>query len=288
MLVSSLAIIVMAIFSALSRGVISVIDRYQIGIKGNSVVEVNLYNNLFTLLFVIGLTFYFPIWNLITDWKVILYSVLVQAVAIGYSTLFKKMTIFKSVISAKLADLLIPIAVYLSTGKLDLKIYFLAVFTTLIVVFWLKKKGDAKKYLDGVIIIVPLLTIQAFASPLLVGNNKNQLSSIIAFTLSTLVIRFIISALMMLFYQKSFQLKNSLNSNNLFIYIIRSILTIIAQFTFVIVTSDKYSALGWIFLNMTSLYGVLASSLFLKEKNTKKEILLICFITAIMLIQNFI
>lgn len=151
-----------------------------------------------------------------------------------------------------------------------------------------KEKGDAKKYLDGVIIIVPLLTIQAFASPLLVGNNKNQLSSIIAFTLSTLVIRFIISALMMLFYQKSFQLKNSLNSNNLFIYIIRSILTIIAQFTFVIVTSDKYSALGWIFLNMTSLYGVLASSLFLKEKNTKKEILLICFITAIMLIQNFI
>ena len=106
-------VVFLAILSALSRGVTIVIDRYQIGIQKNSVLQVNLFNNLFSMFLIIALAIYFPFWKMIFDWRVLIYAALAQFVAIGFSALYRNMTVFESVISAKIADFFIPIAVFL-------------------------------------------------------------------------------------------------------------------------------------------------------------------------------
>lgn len=285
---TSLSIIVIAIISALSRGLISNVDRYQIGIQKNSVLQVNLFNNLFTMVFVVILAFYFPFGGMLWDWKVIIYSAIVQFVAVGYSVLFRKMTIFESVIAAKAADILIPIAVFFATGVFSVKTYFLAILTTLLVVLWLRKGNSLAKYFKGILIIVPLLVAQAYLTPLLVGNYHHNFKQMVAFTLCTLVIRFVISLVSLLFDKDFRQMKLSLSKNNVGLYALRSVLTITAQFTFVLVTSDRLAALAWIFLNMTSLYGILFSGLILREKASQKGIILIMVLTALMVIGNFL
>ncbi|GAB2026828.1 hypothetical protein [Lactovum odontotermitis] len=288
MYLTSLSIIFIAILSALSRGLISNIDRFQIGIQKNSVLQVNLFNNLFTMVFVIILAFYFPFGEMLLDWKVIVYSAIVQFVAVGYSVLFKKMTIFESVISAKAADIFIPVAVFLATGVFSVKTYFLAILTTFLVVLWLRKSREIKKYFQGILIIVPLLVVQAYTTPLLVEDYHHDFRQMTAFTLCTLVIRFLISLISMFFDQDFRKMKLSLSKNNVGLYALRSVLTVTAQFTFVLVTSDRLAALAWIFLNMTSLYGILFSGFILHEKTSKKGVILILSLTGLMIIGNFL
>ncbi|WEV45777.1 hypothetical protein OZX60_03345 [Streptococcaceae bacterium ESL0687] len=198
------------------------------------------------------------------------------------------MTILESIMSAKMADLFIPLAVYLSTGTFNLKTYILAIITTLLVLFWFRDgKSNKGDFVRGIFIIVPLLVIQAYLSPILVGNYKNSLEQIISFTLATLVLRFII-CMFPLFTRRRIKGNFNLNGNSLVLYSVRSILTVLAQFTFTIVTSSPLAAVGWIFLNMSSLYGLIASSLIIKEKNTGREVLLIFIITFIMILEKFI
>lgn len=160
---NTLVIITLAIISSSSRGIISVIDRYQIGFKNKSVVDVNLYNNLYTIGLIFILSFYFPIGYIFTDYKVYIYSLIVQLVAMGYSYLFKNMTIFESAIAAKTADIFIPIAVFFATGVFEISTYLISILTTLMVFFWLKGSSkDTNKYLLGIFVIVPLLVIQSF------------------------------------------------------------------------------------------------------------------------------
>ncbi|KZK06012.1 hypothetical protein AB996_1577 [Lactococcus cremoris] len=286
---SAFLVVILALISALSRGVTIVIDRYQIGIQKNSVLQVNLFNNLFSMFLIIALAFYFPFWKLIFDWRVLIYAALAQFVALGFSALYRNMTVFESVISAKIADFFIPIAVFLATGAFSLKTYILAVISTIIVMFWLRKGTDFKKYLFGILLIVPLLVAQAFGNPLLVSNFHQDFYTIIAFTLATLTLRFIISLVMFFLYRGAWQKKRWIfTRKNTFLYLLRAFLTIITHFTFVLVTADKMAALGWIFLNMTSLYGILVSRVTLKEKTSRQGIVLVVGLTALMIAGSFL
>ncbi|WP_017471507.1 hypothetical protein [Amphibacillus jilinensis] len=286
---NTLVIIALAIVSASSRGIISVIDRYQIGIKKNSVIDVNLYNNLYTISLVFIISLYFPIGDIFTDYKVYIYSLIVQFVAMGYSYLFKNMTIFESAIAAKTADVFIPIAVFLATGVFEISTYLISILTTLMVYFWLKNSSkDINKYLLGIVVIVPLLVIQSFLSPILVSEYRGDPYLVIGFTIVTLYIRFFISFVLFLFTNKFTKSNISFNFKAASLYIGRGFLTIIAQLTFVIVTASNAASLGWIFLNMTSFYGVIYSSIFLKEKVLKKDFLFICAITAIVVIKELL
>ncbi|MBM7541278.1 hypothetical protein [Amphibacillus cookii] len=286
---NTLVIIALAIVSSSSRGIISVIDRYQIGFKKNSVIDVNLYNNLYTISLVFIISLYFPIGDIFTDYKVYIYSLIVQFVAMGYSYLFKNMTIFESAIAAKTADVFIPIAVFLATGVFEISTYLISILTTLMVYFWLKNSSkDINKYLLGIFVIVPLLVIQSFLSPILVSEYKGDPYLVIGFTIVTLYIRFFISFVLFLFTNKLKKSDISFNLKGASLYIGRGFLTIIAQLTFVIVTASNAASLGWIFLNMTSFYGVIYSSIFLKEKVLKKDFLFICAITAIVVIKELL
>ena len=282
-------VVFLAILSALSRGVTIVIDRYQIGIQKNSVLQVNLFNNLFSMFLIIALAIYFPFWKMIFDWRVLIYAALAQFVAIGFSALYRNMTVFESVISAKIADFFIPIAVFLATGTFSIRTYILAVISTLIVMVWLRKRTDFKKYLFGIFLIVPLLVAQAFGNPLLTRHFHQNFRTIIAFTLATLSLQFIISLIMFFVYQRSWKNKKwTFTKKNTLLYLLRAFLTIVTHFTFVLVTADKMAALGWIFLNMTSLYGILVSSVTLKEKTSRQGIYLVAGLTALMIAGSFL
>ncbi|MFL2079811.1 hypothetical protein [Marinilactibacillus psychrotolerans] len=286
---NSLTIVILAIISASSRGIISVIDRYQIGIKKNTVMEVNLYNNLYTILLIFIFSFYFPIGPLFMDYKIYIYSFIVQFVAMGYSYLFKKMTIFESAIAAKTADIFIPLAVFLSTGVFETSTYVISILTTLMVFLWLKNSSkDHKKYLFGISIIVPLLVIQSYLSPILVSEYKGDISLVIGFTMVTLYIRFIISFVLFLFSNRFTESDMNISLKGFPLYMGRGFLTILAQLTFVIVTASNSASLGWIFLNMTSFYGIIFSSFLLNEKILKKDFLFISAITAIVIFKELL
>ncbi len=270
----------------MSRGLISVIDRYQIGYRKKSILKVNFLNNLYTIFFIIVAFFYlnfYEVFSLLSNINIniIIYSILVQLVALSYSTLFKKLTIFEAAITAKTSDLLIPIAIFTTTGYFSIKNYFISFITTVLIIFWLKNNNNIKKIINGMIIIVPLLVIQAACAPLLVNHYKNSFHSLILFTISTLIIRFIISTIYLIPFMKkiTFDGYKELFFDKLFF--VRAILTVIAQFAFVIATSSSNSSISWIFLNITSLYGVIFSGFLLKEKNTKAEFMLILTITLI-------
>ncbi|MCR8969787.1 EamA family transporter [Facklamia sp. 7083-14-GEN3] len=282
-------IILFSTLSAMTRGLISVIDRYQIGYKKQSVLKVNFLNNLYTLLFIIIALFYInvnQVFTMVLDYKIIIYSVLVQIVAVGYSKIFKRLSIFESAIVSKIADFFIPLALFFTTGKINFGNYFISILTTLIVIIWVKKKSDLKTLLQGVMIIVPPLVIQACLSPVLVGDYKKNMDSLILFTVSTLILRFVVSFISMLPTLKWMEWKQG--NKNYFnkLYFFRAILTCIAQITFVFVTSSNNSSIAWIFLNITSLYGVIFSNLILKESKNKTEIYIIITVSAITILSQ--
>lgn len=280
-----------ALTSSICRGLISVIDRYQLGIAKENLIVVNLKNNLYTLLAASILFFSFIDYSLndmIFNWKIMIYAVLVQLVAIGYSHIFKNLTIAESVVASKFSDLCIPIALFITTGYFSFSGYIVAIVTTLIV-FKLMMVDNKRFIKQGIIIITPLLVLQSVLSPFLTEDFNQNIKTLLAFTYCTLVYRFIIVLIMLLYVRSEpiFRTTKIKKSKSYYIYFARTILTIIAQIGFTLATAGG-SSLAWIFLNITSLYGVVFSFFLLKEKASKKEILALVSITFITLTKAFL
>ena len=122
MMISSFLLIAFAIMSSLSRGIISVIDRYQMGYRHQSSINVNFLNNLcstaLVTIFLICLVNKLPTPKITGNYigKIIIYGLLAQLVAYGYSYVFKKVTIMQSIVLSKMTDLFIPLAIFLTMG----------------------------------------------------------------------------------------------------------------------------------------------------------------------------
>lgn len=118
MITSVALLIIFASISAISRGIISVIDRYQMGYRKQGVIEVNFINNLFSIILVTVFFIFmvkkynFPFFSDIYVIKIIIYALVVQMVAYGYSYVYKKVNIMQSVVVNKLSDLFIPLALF--------------------------------------------------------------------------------------------------------------------------------------------------------------------------------
>ena len=80
--------ILAALISSTSRGVISVIDRYQMGYRKGNLLVVNFINNILATLVLIVLQHVVSLDFLLLpqQWfRIIIYALLVQLVAYGYS-----------------------------------------------------------------------------------------------------------------------------------------------------------------------------------------------------------
>ncbi|MBW8013614.1 hypothetical protein E0712_03805 [Lactobacillus helveticus] len=151
-MISSVALLItFASISAISRGIISVIDRYQMGYRKQGIIEVNFINNLFsitlvTIFFIFMVKKYsFPVFSATYVIRIVMYALVVQMVAYGYSYVYKKINIMQSVVVNKLSDLFIPLALFLATGCLNFKSYLVSITTTIIVAiyFFIRKKEQS-------------------------------------------------------------------------------------------------------------------------------------------------
>ncbi|RMC26320.1 MULTISPECIES: hypothetical protein [unclassified Lactobacillus] len=140
MIFSNLWLIIFATISSLSRGIISVIDRYQMGYRKQSSIDVNFINNLCSSILVTIFLFYIrehyssPRFTNNYLLKVVIYAFLAQIVAYGYSFVYRKVSIMQSVILSKLTDLFIPLAIFLTMGYFSKASYLVSIISTLIVV----------------------------------------------------------------------------------------------------------------------------------------------------------
>lgn len=268
-------LITFASISAISRGIISVIDRYQMGYRKQGVIEVNFINNLFSIILVTVFfsvmvkKYNFPAFSAAYAIRIVVYALVVQMVAYGYSYIYKKINIMQSVVINKLSDLFIPLALFLTTGYLNWKSYIVSILTTIIVaiyIFYKEKKAELDKdaMLKSIAVIVPLLVFQSAISPVLTHGVGN-IYDLIFFTIFTIYIRGIIA--LIVFIAKINHIQNlGLSKSILLIYACRALLTLLAQITYTLSTSSPQSSISWVFLNITPLYSVLFGNLILHEK----------------------
>lgn len=291
--------ILAALISSTSRGVISVIDRYQMGYRKGNLLVVNFINNilatflatlvLIVLQHVVSLDFLL----LPQQWfRIIIYALLVQLVAYGYSYLYRHLPLIDAVISGKISDLFIPIALAFTTSYFSFKQYSVSVISTLLVGLLAfspsTKKTNFKTWVRGILVIVPLLTIQSAFSPLLV-DRIHGIPELMGFTIITIYLRLVISFIS-LFTRPKNKLINKesmkIGKTVVAVYGLRSVLTIVAQISFTIATSSKTSGIAWVLLNMTSLYGVVFGSWILKEKIGKFDVLVLLVVTVMTLLTR--
>lgn len=291
--------ILAALISSTSRGVISVIDRYQMGYRKGNLLVVNFINNilatflatlvLIVLQHVVSLDFLL----LPQQWfRIIIYALLVQLVAYGYSYLYRHLPLIDAVISGKISDLFIPIALAFTTSYFSFKQYSVSVISTLLVGLLAfspsTKKTNFKTWVRGILVIVPLLTIQSAFSPLLV-DRIHEIPELMGFTIITIYLRLVISFIS-LFTRPKNKLINKesmkIGKTVVAVYGLRSVLTIAAQISFTIATSSKTSGIAWVLLNMTSLYGVVFGSWILKEKIGKFDVLVLLVVTVMTLLTR--
>ncbi|WEV41067.1 hypothetical protein OZX56_02450 [Lactobacillus sp. ESL0684] len=295
--ISNLLLITFACISAFSRGIISVIDRYQMGYRKQSSINVNFINNLCSTLlvtiFLIILLTKIPGPKLTAGYlfRVLIYGLLAQLVAYGYSYVFKKVTIMQSIVLSKLTDLFIPLAIFITMGYLNGGSYLISIISTVIVVVYVifKQRRDGlnlQVLLQTFIVIAPLLILQAALSPLLTKGLIKAID-LIYFTIATIYIRFIISFIT--FVVKNHGLKMQLaraDRQLTLIYLTRAVLTLLAQVTNTLATSSPNSSIAWVFLNMTNLYSVIIGSIVLKEKVKVSDVLLVVCIFCLALIPQ--
>ncbi|MEJ6348835.1 hypothetical protein R4Y45_06345 [Holzapfeliella sp. He02] len=289
---SALLLCLMALASSVSRGLISVIDRFQMGVKKQDITIVNFKNNFYTFGLATLLAIIFlkqDVWSMLLDYKIMLYALLVQAVAIGYSYLFKSLTVAESVVASKFSDLLIPIALFASSGSFSASSYVISILTTVIVFTLMITKYDRNIW-SGIAIITPLLVSQSVLSPILTSGYSVTTDRLLAFTYCTIVFRLLIVLLMLLTKKTSLRGLKSQNTESSLkeglIYLTRTILTLVAQIGFTFATSG-HSSLAWILLNITSLYGVVFSSFILKEKLNTKAIVALVLVSGLTVIKAY-
>ena len=289
-----------ALLSALARGVITVIDRYQMGYRKNSVITVNFLNNLLsmalvTLIFV-GLLWHGGLGLTMTPWllvRMVIYAGLVQAVAQGYSTIFKEVTIMESVLLSKVTDFVIPLALFATTFYFHWQSYLISVVSTLLVIglvisYRQSESGKLALLVKNFWRIGPLLILQAAVSPLLVADLHTPYA-LVMFTILTIYFRFLFTA-----YGFVRQIKASgdfdlqLTPKVGWLYATRAVLTLLAQVAFTLATSSENSGVAWIFLNMTSLFSVVLAGFILKERVQAREIWVLLSVVALGVVGNLL
>lgn len=291
--------ILAALISSTSRGVISVIDRYQMGYRKGNLLVVNFINNilatalativLIVLQHLISLKFLL----LPQQWlRIFIYALLVQLVAYGYSYLYRHLPLIDAVISGKLSDIFIPLALALTTSYFSFKQYSISLISTLIVGLLAfspsTKKVEFKTWIKGILVIVPLLTIQSAFSPILV-SDIHGIPELMGFTIITIYLRLLISFFSLFTSSNKFLINSGstkIVKPVIIAYALRAILTIAAQIAFTVATSSKASGIAWVLLNMTSLYGVVFGNWILKEKIGKFDVLVLLVVTLMTLLTK--
>ena len=284
-----------AFASAGSRGVISVIDRHQFGIRKKSIIYTNIFNNIAASFLSLVLVLVFAqeqvFFSFISNMKVIVFALLLQLSANAFSYAFKHMKVASMTVAAKMSDIFIGPLIYVLFSIWSTGDFLFAVLTSAIclsLIFSKKHHGFRDFHMVSALTVCVTLILQGVLSPWYVENvSQNQLSWM-PFTAALVCWRLIFSWLFSLdFSTKVFKglWAEVTHAEFLFLLLSRAVLTLAAQGFLVLSLSLGRPVLAWPILNATGLVAALLSAWLLKEKATKTEVVVICLIALLGLVK---
>lgn len=271
-------VMVLALISAVSRAGLNLIDRYQIGLKNLSILNVNLWNNLIpaALMTLAGLLLGAgrEVAHCLLDWRTVAFAALVQLTAYAFSYGFRHLNVNQVTVVGKFSDLLIPIGIFWTTYDWQWKTYGFAVATT-VVSLPIFLAADSRHRRSGLLtagaFITGALVLQAGLSPLLVPSfSASHLRLAVVFTTAVIIWRAALSCIPLwrrLMQRQSHVFRPPLSA----MLMLRSGLTVVTQMTFIGAVGSAVSAVAWPILNSTGFLAMLLSSLLLKDHVTGKE-----------------
>jgi hypothetical protein len=292
---STQSIMLVAMVSALCRAGLNLVDRYQIGIKGMSIVLLNVLNNalpaiaLTMVVYALGLGG--ELAENVLDWRTACFSGLIQGVAFAFSYAFRHLNVSQVTVAGKAADIFIPMGVFLVTGTWNWMTYAFALTTTLACLPLLRGNTldrNAGRMRIACALIGGALVLQASLAPLLVAPDATAWTTEHAFVFATAVIvwRMAWSFVPMLRRQTG-----ALTFSWAFLisplFMLRVLLSVATQITFVLAVGNPASALAWPILNSTGMLAMVLSAFLLKEKPARSESRAVLLIFVLALLRFF-
>lgn len=293
---SAQAVMALAFVSAFSRAGLNIVDRYQIGLKKLSILNVNLWNNavpafIMTITAALFFGLHRELLESILDWKTILFSGLVQLVAYTFSYAFRYLTVNQVTVAGKMSDLFIPIGVFFTTQYWNWGMYGFAAATTLVCLPMLWTSGNdrhAGLMKTAGALIGGALVLQASLAPVLMASTgpASDVRHALAFTTAVIIWRTAWSLMPMLRCLKTLHMPSfALLTNSVFM--LRALLTVITQTTLILAVGSTVSVVAWPILNSTGVFAMLLSALLLREKHTRLEKLIVVAISTLALMRFF-
>ncbi|WP_265258322.1 hypothetical protein [Verminephrobacter aporrectodeae] len=284
----------LAFVSSLGRAGINIVDRYQIGLRRLSILNLNLWNNVVpAVAMYCAMALFFnagsELIHMVFDWRTAAFSGLAQLVAYSFSYAFRNLSVNQVTVAGKFADVFIPLGIFWATNHWSWGTYAFAVATTFVCLpmLWLSgpnRKGGKLLASGGVICVA--LTLQASLSPTLFGaTSTSSASATLVFATAVMMWRALWSLVPILVTRPASGDAPSVRLLLNPLFFVRALLTVTTQVTFIFAVGSPASAIAWPILNATGIISMVLSALFLRERGARSEYVVVCALGAITLLR---
>ena len=265
-----------AFLSAILRSLLNIIDRKSFGLNRDKVLPTLIINNLYPLLLLLfigivcgqieSVLVYF--W----DHSLIVMGLLFQLTAYAFSLSFRHMKVQEVILVSKMADLFIPLILWLLLDAFNTIAYTGTVFTTLICIpLVVSRDQNRKHFLIPALMTLVFNSLQGGFSKWLLPVTDRYVEDLIPITLVIIFWRLMFSLLLHFSTSLSGNMVESVIHLNDFrfkpLQLLRSIITLAVQMSFVTaIYLANNNFLIWPILNSTILFSIIFSGMMLKEK----------------------
>lgn len=287
-----------AFLSAILRSLLNIIDRKSFGLNRDKVLPTLIINNLYPLLILlfigivggqIGSALVY-----LTDTSLIVMGLLFQLTAYAFSLSFRHMKVQEVILVSKMADLFIPLILWLLLNAFNPFAYAGTVFTTLICIpLVVSHHQNRKDFLIPALMTLTFNSLQGGFSKWLLPVTDRYAEDLVPITLVIIFWRLIFSLLL----HFSTRLSRNKDSNAIFLndfrfkplQLLRSIITLAVQMSFVTaIYLAKNNFLIWPILNSTILFSIIFSGMLLKEKVELKYYLVTSVIILVVFLTGYL
>lgn len=285
-----------AFLSAILRSMLNIIDRKSFGLQRDKILPTLIINNLYPLL----MLFVVAAWakeltevvSYLFNSYLLLTGLLFQVTAYGFSLSFRHMKVQEVVVVSKLADVIIPLLIFLLMGSFNL-IGYLGTLMTTAICFPLVRSSHRQNrdFLFPALFTLVAVSLQGGFSRILLPVTDNYLRDLVPITLVIIFWRLFFS-LLIHFIPMVWKRSGSFDidfTDFRFrpLQLLRSVITLLVQVSFVTaIYLAKDNFLIWPILNSTILFSIVFSGIMLKERVEPRYylvtalILLLVFVTA--------
>ncbi|MEN9949608.1 MAG: hypothetical protein RLY85_360 [Bacteroidota bacterium] len=290
-----------ALLSALLRSLLNLIDRKTFGLQQRHVFATLVVNNLLPLgwlLILLPAMGEFGIFiNYLGDVRFIILGFITQLTALVFSLAFKQLKVAEVVVTAKAADVIIPLAFFFSGEDLNWLGFSGSVLTTLVCLpLFSMQLFHHSRVVWVVVAMLFLVVVQATATTAWLPMNEVYWQTLLPVTTVIIFWRLVTAMILPLFVLQARPSRalatrwRDFRPDNL--QVSRSVITLLVQLTFVwAVFEGRSNLLIWPILNSTILFSIVLSGLILKEAVDRKywmaALAILFIVSSISLLQGF-